>query len=340
MIANHHKYSGVLIAALLLFAGGHSDAASWRINNNTNRHAHFASINAAMDSNDVQDGDTLYLDPGCTLTTQQNVTKQVTIIGSGYFLPSDTHEASVISAVFYLKAANIKVMGVTMSNTTYIYADQITIERCKTSRINVGGSSTSAKDANIRQSYITNTIYGVGNSNMNSAYCTIENNIIISGLSTGCIYQLLSPTIRNNYLKETANYAIFGSLTDAVIINNIEINTKSVKSIFSSTTTAINRNNVQSSESGAEGNFFLNSSDESLIFALEGTNDQKYQLKADSPAKGFAEGGGDCGPYDGAHPYVPSGYPFGMPRFVTSSSGFRATDGKVSFSNQVTIQKQ
>lgn len=339
-MANQHKYSGILIAALLLFAGGHSHATSWRINSIANRQAHFTDINAAMSSSEVQDGDTLYLDPGCTLTSNQTVSKRVTIIGAGYFLPDGTHEASVISALFYLKAANIKLMGVTMSNSTYIYADQVTIERCKTSRINVGSSSISAKDANIRQCYITNTIYGVGNSNVNSAYCTIENNIIISGQSTGCIYQLLSPTIRNNYLKETANYAIFNSLTDAIIINNIEINTKTVNSIFASTTNSINHNNVQSSDSGGEGNLFLNSSDESLLFALEGTNDQRYQLKDDSPAKGFAEEGGDCGPYGGAHPYVPSGYPFGMPRFVTSSSGFRATDGKVSFSNQVTIQKQ
>ena len=85
MIANHHKYSGLLIAALLFFAGGHSDAASWRINNNANRKAHFTDINAAMSSTDVVDGDTLYIDPGCNITGQQNVTKQVTIVGTGYW---------------------------------------------------------------------------------------------------------------------------------------------------------------------------------------------------------------------------------------------------------------
>jgi hypothetical protein len=337
-MANKHISLGILTAVMLFFADGRSAATSWRINNNATRHAHFTDINAAMDSNEVKDGDTLYIDPGCTISSTQTASKRVSIIGAGYFLPDGTHNASVISGVLYLKSANIKLEGVTMSNSTYINADNITIERCKTSRINVGSSSYSAKYAVIRQCYITNTIYGVGASDLKGAYCTIENNIIISDRSTGCIYQLWSPTIRNNYLKETANYSIFNSLTDAIILNNIEMNTKTANSIFSSTSVAINRNNVQSSDSGREGNLFLNSIDESLIFALEGANDLLYQLKDDSPAKGFAEDGGDCGPYAGTYPYVPSGYPFGMPRFLSGSSGTRATDGKVSFSNQVTIQ--
>lgn len=74
------------LSAALLFAGGQqADAASWRINSNANRHAHFTSINAAMSSADVVAGDTLYLDPGFTLTDNQNVTKRVTIIGGGTF---------------------------------------------------------------------------------------------------------------------------------------------------------------------------------------------------------------------------------------------------------------
>lgn len=72
------------LSAVLLFAGGQqADAASWRINNNANRHAHFTDINAAMSSNDVVAGDTLYLDPGCLITSTQNVTKRVTVIGTG-----------------------------------------------------------------------------------------------------------------------------------------------------------------------------------------------------------------------------------------------------------------
>jgi hypothetical protein len=339
-MANQHVLSSIFSIALLFLAGGHADATSWRINNNANRKAHFTDINAAMSSSEVQAGDTLYLDPGCSLTSTQTVSKRVTIIGAGYFLPAGTHGASVISGVLYLRAAKTKMVGVTITNSTNIQADQITIERCKTARINVGNSSYSAQNACIRQCYITNVIYGVGTSDIKGAYCTIENNIVISSQSTGCIYQLYSPEIRNNYLKETANYAIFNSLSNAIIVNNIEVNTNTANSIFTSTSYNINHNNVQSSDSGAEGNLFLNSSEESLIFALEGSNDQLYLLKDNSPAKGFAEDGGDCGPYGGTHPYIPSGYPLGMPRFVSNTAGTRATDSKVSFSNQVSIQER
>ncbi len=330
----------VITATLLIFGCVQVDAASWRINNNANRHAHFTDINAAMSSSNVQAGDTLYLDPGCTLTSSQTVSKRVTIIGTGYFLPSGTYTASTIGGTLTLKAADTKVEGVTMTNTTYAYADRIIIERCKTVAIVVGSSSYSARNVVIRQCYLSGFVNGVGKTGMNSAYCTIENCIIVCSGSHGCIYQLYAPTIRNNYLKETGNYAIFQSVSNTTIKNNIEINTKSKGSIFSDYSNTINSNNVLSSASGAEGNRFLDSTAESLVFALEGTNDQKYQLKEGSPALGFADDGGDCGPYGGLHPYVPSGYPLGIPYVVTASGSTSPSDGKVAITNQVNIQKQ
>ena len=79
---------------------------------------------------------------------------------------------------------------------------------------------------------------------------------------------------------------------------------------------------------------------EADIFTLTGQNDQRYQLKDDSPAKGAADDGGDCGPYGGRFPYVPSGYPLGMPRFETSAADTRPQSGQVSVTQTVTIQKQ
>lgn len=350
MIANHHKYSGVLIAALLLFAGGHSDAASWRINNNTNRHAHFASINAAMDSNDVQDGDTLYLDPGCTLTANQTVSKRVTIIGTGYYLDSGTHEVGAINATLYLKAAGIKMEGVAVTTTSYktwyVQADNVTIERCLTNYIYIQG-----QHAVIRQCRGFH-YYGKGKDSMDSAYCIIEN-CLLGTSSAVNVYDLCNATICNNYLWTRSNNTngLLNNLKGCVIKNNIIIGSQKPDVMFNAAnlTECIVTNNVMSCAEGVypayPDNICLGSNSSSEVFLKkldESTYDDKefVALKDVELVKGVADDGGDCGPFGGTHPYVPSGYPFGMPRFVTSSSGFRATDGKVSFSNQVTIQKQ
>ena len=61
-----------------------ASARSWRIHHNEKQLPDFTDINAACASSDVQAGDTLYLEPGCSITTAQNVTKTLTIIGCGY----------------------------------------------------------------------------------------------------------------------------------------------------------------------------------------------------------------------------------------------------------------
>ncbi len=53
----------------------------------------------------------------------------------------------------------------------------------------------------------------------------------------------------------------------------------------------------------------INYTSMSAVFTQTGSTDGKYQLKAGSPAIGYAYGGGDCGPFGGASPYVLSGMP-------------------------------
>lgn len=349
-MTNHHKYSGILIAALLFFTGGHSNATSWRINNNANRQAHFTDINAAMSSSKVQEGDTLYLDPGCTLTTAQTVSKRVTIIGTGYFLPEGTYQPATVNGRVTIKAAGTKLEGLRITKTNdsriTISANNVVVERCHLWDVFWSGTG---ENATIRQCYFTGRIVGPGISSNNAMGCLIENNIIYysyTSASYSALSDLKNVTIRNNYVRcMTSNTTnLINNLANSTIVNNIFIQMNDKNKIRGTLNDCIFAHNVMSCEEGNytafPDNLSLGVNDEAAVFALEGTNDQLYQLKDDSPAKGYAEDAGDCGPYGGAHPYVPSGYPFGMPLFVTSSSGFRATDGKVSFSNQVTIQKQ
>jgi hypothetical protein len=327
---------------MLFFADGRSAATSWRINNNATRHAHFTDINAAMSSTDVVDGDTIYIDPGCTLTTNQTVSKRVTIIGTGYFLNNDLQPATV-NANITLKSAYIKVVGLQMTKTVYIGANNVTLERCNIGKVLTTG--TTAQYATIRQCYFPNgVIEGAGKTNTSSTHWTIENCIIIYTDNYDPIQDLYFPIIRNNYIRP--NYskgsASVAYVSNGMMVNNICINTKFIANAnpYEMTDCVITNNvfHVASLKETYPNNVFIDENTEEAVFALEGTNDQRYQLKEDSPAKGAANDGGDCGPFGGLYPYVFSGLPFGQPYFNSSSASFRATDGKVSFSNEVTIQ--
>ena len=76
------------------------------------------------------------------------------------------------------------------------------------------------------------------------------------------------------------------------------------------------------------------------VFVLKGTNDQRYQLKADSPAKGAATDGGDCGPFGGLYPYVIGGKPAGYPYYTKAVIGTRAENGKINVSLNIKMQNE
>jgi hypothetical protein len=341
----------MMLLLLLSIQAAHVQAKSWRVNNDETRKAHFTDINAAMASEEVVDGDTLYMDPGCTLTSNQTVTKQVTIVGCGYLRTDAPHRFAYITGILYLRAAHIKVEGLIMDGDTYIDANYCTIERCKTAIIYITSNSKyTAQYATIRQCYSTR-VEGRGAESNNSAFATIENCIIRYTSFYGTILSLYTPTLRNNYLKGTYNstdgsYSIVvKDVKNATIVNNIIVNASRNNQLLNDVTNSTVTNNVMSCaeatySSMTETNRFTNSTAESAIFACKGINEAYYQLKDDSPAKGFAMDGGDCGPYGGRYPYVPSGFPLGLPRIESSSVSKRSQDGQVSVTQTVSIQKQ
>lgn len=340
------------LSAVLLFGGGQqADAASWRINNNANRHAHFTDINAAMSSNDVVAGDTLYLDPGCLIASTQNVTKRVTIIGTGYFLSGTVFQGANISGTVHIKADNTKMEGVLFTNTSSsgaldLAANNIIIERCKMPNIYVAGNYCT-----IRQCYITSYI------NFNASYskCMLCNSIInySEAAASSNVYKpfygtIKNATLQNNYIvqrrRANSNYIIDASFQSCNIKDNIIICPGAPNQLINNPSNCTITHNVLSCADGTytvyPDNVCLGSADETVLVVAEGNNDLWYLPKDDSPAKGYATDGGDCGPFGGRYPYVPSGYPLGMPRFESSVVGTRPQSGQVSVNQQVTIQKQ
>ena len=334
----------VALVLLLAFSIATAEARSWRINNDITKNPDFASINAAMDCGDVVAGDTLYLDPGCSLTTDQTVSKQVTIMGCGYFRSDLPYSFASVSGKLYITAPFAKVESTILNGNVFIRSANVTLERCcVTDKISVGeGSTYQAQNAVIRQCW-AKTISG--SNNQTSVNCTIENCILIlpqQELRGTVINGLVSPIIKNNYIyitKDSYNsgdiYAI-ANISKHTVVNNIIINTSKSGSghIFYKCTDALS----------VQYNLMSNNTEvtvsESSIFTLTGNNDERYQLKDDSPAKGYAADGSDIGPFAGNYPYVLSGLPAGHPYYTKATISPRSNNDKVKVSLKIKMQNE
>jgi len=313
-----------------------SQAHSWRINNDVTKAPDFTDLNAAMASENVADGDTLYLDAGANLSAQQNVTKQVTIIGVGYdaTLP---YGFSTISGAFNLKKVGIKAEGLNITSTTTIAADYVTIERCKATRIY--GSET-CQYATIRQCYITNsssyTVRGLGKTNTRSAFWTIENSIVVTNIDKHLILDLYSAVLRNNLLIMKSYYNCIASLSNASISNNIIVSTQYADRCITDTDGQF-VNNVVGQNYAAETNHVTGSKSTDVVFT---GNYESYELIEDSPAKNYGTDGKDCGIFGGLYPYVKGGLPQGHPYYTKAVISPRAENDKVNVSLKIKMQDE
>ena len=323
--------------ALVALSALTAEARSWRINHDAMQRPDFADINAAMASSDVVAGDTLYLDPGCGLTTDQTISKQVTVIGCGYFRADAPHAMASVLGQISINAPYTKIEGVIFGSAVNVRASNVILERCKVSgEIRIGNGNTTAQNVTVRQCYAVRVV-GQGKTAMNSAYCTIENCIIMHNGDYGVISDLYFPTIRNCYLREAhsssslSESCIFHSVSHATVVNSIYVNAPKSSQIWSGSDTEQNQNNISSA---TEGNT------EAAIFSLAGGDDRRYQLKEDSPARGAAADGGDCGPFGGATPYVLSGLPAGHPYYTKAVIAPRSENDKVKVSLQIKMQNE
>lgn len=331
------KFFFLLVAVMVAAT---ASARSWRINNDATKMANFTSINAAMSSTDVVAGDTLYLDPGCSITSNQTVSKRVTIIGTGYTGVTLPHRLATISATLYLTAENIKLMSISSSSSVYIRRNNITIERCKFSAINSNSSSYTSQYTTIRNCYV-GTIDGAGTTSTASAFWTIENNIITS--TNTCIQDLYNATIRNNLILNTSTssgdvyyYRCLSNLTNCQIVNNIIIKTTGPANALSGVDVTQLNNNVISSNTRPE----YNKANVTTTGAVYTGDVQSYVLTDDSPAKGYGQDGTDCGIFGGLYPYVKGGLPYGHPYYENFVISSLPVDGKINVSLKIKMQDE
>lgn len=340
---NKNQIATILSALLLVFGSSQTYANSWRINNDNTKSAKFVSINEAVNSDEVADGDTLYLDPGCLLSDAQTVTKQVVIMGCGYNAYDRPYGSAIISGTLTINAEQTKIIGMELQGETRIAANFVTLERCKLT-YGITCSGNNCTNATIRQCYISvyqrTAIAGLGSSEIKSKSWTIENSIIYAnGYNGRTIHNLYSATIRNNFLisngYDSGGFTIY-NLNSCGIKNNIIINTYSLDYTSSGISNCTVANNVISKSINPDYNQIVG---KSLADILTGDY-ERYTLVENSPAADYGDDGKDCGIFGGQFPYVAGGLPQGHPYFTKAVIGANVSEGVVNVSLQIKVQDE
>lgn len=311
-----------LAAAVLL--SGAMQARNWRINSIPEAKADFLSINAAMESADVKDGDVLYLDPGCHLTGIQRVTKGVTIIGIGFNLGGSEMESSVQD--INIQCSDVVLTGVHIQST--LNASSTDYKNVEVVRCKIGGVGASAPML-VASCYITSRVSLGSNARL-------YNNIILGpvGMGEGGIMRNNAIVCSNNNIIVTTTRC---TIVDNIIINTYDYYPENVNNTFGNTSPSYGND--------IKGNILSNDADHVYadhpsnayvgatvadVFVNEGMYDELYRLKEDSPAKGAGYGGNDCGPFAGYYPYVMSCRPKNIPYIYDAIVPNHPTDNKIT----------
>lgn len=343
----------MLAIAVLLVGSTSVSAKSWRVNPNPNMKANFTDINAAMANEEVVAGDTLYLDPGVTITTEQTISKEVVVVGTGFFFTDQPHGEAKIASNLKITAANAKVEGLYITGETRVNASYVTLERCRIGG-SVYGNQATCVNAIIRQCQIERMISGYGSSDNRSANWLIENCYMSCNYTDLPTFEnLFSATIKNCYI---VNWGWYGSsdsynvclkyCNNLTLVNNV-INSQRYKNhIFYGCGSYTCTGNVFSCADTylpalVETNVFLDSNDiHNIVFDTSKPAPFWLELREDSPAKGVGVDGVDAGPRGGLTPFVFNGYPQGRPYFKAATVSPVAKDGKVSVKLNLKMQDE
>lgn len=339
---------GAILLLLALAATVQLEARTWRLNPVEDAKADFTSINDAMADERVQPGDELLLEPGY-YSEEQKVTKEnITITGPGYFLSANYNWPAV--SVTHVPSIEVKsncdnctIRGLELESIIVnSYNHNTTITRCKLDRLSASGSI----GLTFEQCFIT------GNSNYYSAYVgenTIVRNNILKGAISGsnnCSVEYNTIIVRLVGSIYSPDYLI-GGFKYSQINNNIIINTNAaqfennIKDMLNAGSTNSWYNNVFSTTEVNQShpyNHYVGATVENTF--IDELIADRYYLRDDSAAKGGAQGGGDCGAFGGAHPYVLSGIPLHSPYITEAIVPGRPTDGKVSVRIKMTVQNE
>ena len=297
--------SSVLFLLLALAASSASAQTIRRVSatvTGTNIYATFALAQTAAAT-----GDIVQIEPG-TYAFDINLSKNLTVVGTGYFLDrytapalqANTTPATVNGIYFSTGSTGASVSGIT-SSICYIGVGNVTLQRCQvtsTTYVNYPGTAA-ISNVNIRQNYLANlqNYSGIGSSNL-----LITNNIINStvSLDNSCNGEFSNNTIPGQYTQITLNNF---NVTSNYFGNNYYTPT------YTNCTSTYNAYLAPTSPAGT-GNINNVAPANVLVLAPAPQFDGWFQLKTGTNAlRNAGAGGTDIGISGGNVPYHAAGLP-------------------------------
>ncbi len=323
-----------VLCTVLLFSAMAEAQTTWRVNNQSNYDGAtlfgdnyggtpsfpvFSEIDEAMAYPDVVDGDTLHIEGSTIDYANATITKQLIIIGPGYFLSenpkvsNNTYDAKIGWMSFESGSEFSQVIGMNVditgnSNTGTIYADvnEITIKRCRIARdiqfaTQLSGfyilqnfftdvSDTNAFSLGVNSSFVPPQDVIFNNnicektliwSNSRWTGTLLEcNNNVFNGPANELNLEFNAGSFQNNILRAPGITANINSGTN----NNVQFNTVSLSSVFSGT---------------AENLWVPNMA---TLFVADDTTDGNYQLQAGSAGNAAGSDGAERGAFGGVVP--------------------------------------
>lgn len=318
----------IYLIQILIFVSIGLQAHVWRVNNNPGVNANFPSFTAAQ--NIAVNGDTLYFEGSPVSYGDITISKQLIIIGPGYFLTENPQTqanpapAQFGTVNFNAGSSNSILLSCYVNGTINIKVGNIIlIENFCASGIDIINTS-SFSNVFIYKNYINDNGIATTSSSAISNIVMSNNYIKRYYTNLNCI------SLSNSCSSLINNNVIFASVTvyNSIISNNIQIignqylnNNYYYNNIGSGTQFPLGNGNQQNID---------------MINVFKGTTgnstDGQWQLKEFSPAIGAGNDGLDCGMFGGTNPYILSGLPdipaiyqIIMPTTGNSNTGINVT---------------
>lgn len=280
-------------------------ATVWRVNPTPGASAHFADLQTAHNNASVVNGDTLYLEGSTYSYGGLQLSKSLTIIGSGYFLgenPQTQYNLSpsnITGYVYcYVGSEGSKFIGCTFHAPIYLYTNNLVIER---NNFVYGNNYAIYPQASCSDIMILNNYFSTYAFYYSLSFSSTHSNILVANNFFG------------GYVSTSSSFAgifannVFGSTTwiyNSTLTNNISLGSMNMNNCIY--TYNIGNSTQFGDQNGNQQNVNMNN----VFVGLTGNStDGQWQLKVGSPAIGAGEGGVDCGIFGGPNPYKLSGMP-------------------------------
>lgn len=286
------------------FAYINVSATVWRVNATPNSDPDFATIQAAHNDAAVLNGDTLYLEGSTFPAGALTMTKQLTVIGNGYFLgenPETQHNISpsIISGVVYCNSGSegSKFTGCTFNTTVYINTNNISFER---NHFAYGNNQLYA-NGNCSDILILGNYFDSHPTWTSLSFTYTHSNILVAN---NCFIGRVS--VSANFGGIFANNIFSNPITihNSTLVNNIAHSTASLTNCI--VTYNIGTSTQFGNQNGNQENVLTT---DLYVGATGNSTDGQWQLKVGSPAIGAGEMGTDIGIFGGETSYVLSGLP-------------------------------